>query len=207
MKLNEFHDESDPALGMKADQMHADHEIQMARADCYKIAKYAIDLHNMLKDVPDSANLEGWVQKKITIAAEYMGSVKHYLEYEKISGSGITVAESKRQGVAEGLNEFAPPSSSDGDDGFSEETLKQLAAQWFNGDEDPKVERTLAAAGWEIGQDEGYDDEPGVFVVQSGDINGDSYLSWPANELRQGVAEAPQDPINYNAAITGSYYE
>ena len=59
MKLNEFHDESDPALGMKADQMHADHEIQMARADCYKIAKYAIDLHNMLKDVPDSANLEG----------------------------------------------------------------------------------------------------------------------------------------------------
>ena len=24
---------------------------------------------------------------------------------------------------------------------------------------------------------------------------------------QQGVAEAPQDPINYNAAITGSYYE
>jgi hypothetical protein len=93
MKLNEFHDDSDPALGMKAEQMHADHEIQMARADCYKIAKYAIDLHNMLKDIPDSANLEGWVQRKITIASDYMSSVKHYLEYEKISGAGITVAE------------------------------------------------------------------------------------------------------------------
>ena len=46
-----------------------------------------------------------------------------------------------------------------------------------------------AAAGWEIGQDEGYDDEPGVFVVQAGDVNGNSYLSWPADELRD-LAEA-----------------
>ena len=87
------------------------------------------------------------------------------------------------------LAEFAPSDSSNGDDGFSEETLKQLAAQWYNGDEDPEVERTLMAAGWEIGQDEGYDDEPGVFVVQAGDVNGNSYISWPADELRQGVAE------------------
>jgi hypothetical protein len=88
-----------------------------------------------------------------------------------------------------GLNEFAPPGSSDGgDDGFSEDTLKQLAAQWYNGDEDPRVEKTLMAAGWEIGQDEGYDNG-GAFVVQAGDINGDSYLSWPAEEL-EGLAEA-----------------
>jgi len=87
------------------------------------------------------------------------------------------------------VNEFAPPGSNDGDDGFSEETLKRLAAQWYNGDEDPRVERTLMAAGWEIGQDEGYDDEPGVFVVRAGDVNGNSYLSWPAHELKQGVAE------------------
>ena len=87
------------------------------------------------------------------------------------------------------LNEFAPPSDDGGDDGFSDETLKRLAAQWYNGDEDPKIERTLAAAGWEIGQDEGYDDEPGVFVVQAGDVNGNSYLSWPADELRD-LAEA-----------------
>jgi len=86
--------------------------------------------------------------------------------------------------VAESLTEFAPPGSSDGDDGFSEETLKRLAAEWYRGDEDPAVERTLAAAGWEIGQDEGYDEEPGVFVVQSGDVNGNSYLSWSASELQ-----------------------
>ena len=87
------------------------------------------------------------------------------------------------------LYEFAPPSGDDGDDGFSDETLKRLAAQWYNGDEDPRVEKTLMAAGWEIGQDEGYDDEPGVFVVRAGDVNGNSYMSWPADELRQGMAE------------------
>jgi hypothetical protein len=88
------------------------------------------------------------------------------------------------------IAEFAPPGSGDdGNDGFSDDTLKRMAAQWYNGDEDPRVEKTLMAAGWEIGQDEGYDDEPGVFVVQAGDVNGNSYMSWPANELRQGMAE------------------
>ena len=99
---------------------------------------------------------------------------------------------------AESLSEFAPPDSGDGggdDDGFDEDTLRKLAAQWFNGDEDPQVERLLAAAGWEIGQDEGYDDEPGVFVVLSGDDDGRSYMSWPAEELRSSMSEGPETGI------------
>jgi len=104
------------------------------------------------------------------------------------SGEKTQAAMTKmKQGMAEGLNEFAM-SDNDGNDGFSDDTLRQLAAQWYNGDEDPKVEQTLAAAGWEIGQDEGYDDTPGVFVVQAGDINGRSYISWPAHEL-EGLEE------------------
>jgi len=93
------------------------------------------------------------------------------------------------------LAEFAPggPDGGGGDDGFDDETLRRLAAQWLNGDEDPRVEKALAAAGWEIGQDEGYDDEPGVFVVQSGDVNGHSFMSWPAPELRQLMNEATGD--------------
>lgn len=86
------------------------------------------------------------------------------------------------------LKEFAPPGSGDSNDGFSDDTLKRLAAQWYHGDEDPRIEQTLAAAGWEIGQDEGYDDEPGVFVVQAGDVNGNSYMSWSAQEL-EGLSE------------------
>jgi hypothetical protein len=101
----------------------------------------------------------------------------------------------KKYGMLDDLNEFAMGGGDDdGNDGFSDDTLKQLAAQWYNGDEDPRVESTLAAAGWEIGQDEGYDDTPGVFVVQAGDINGNSYISWPAHEL-EGLDEAVDPEI------------
>lgn len=85
--------------------------------------------------------------------------------------------------VKKPVREFAlPGDDGSGDDGFDDETLKRLAAQWWQGDEDPRVERTLAASGWEIGQDEGYDNG-GVFVVRAGDINGNSYMSWPSEDL------------------------
>jgi hypothetical protein len=108
----------------------------------------------------------------------------------------------KSESVAEGLNEFDMSGSDGGDDGFSEETLKRLAAQWWNGDEDPRVEKLLMSAGWEIGQDEGYDDEPGVFVVQTGDDRGDSYISWPAHELKQGVAEGENAILSPGTEVT-----
>jgi hypothetical protein len=114
---------------------------------------------------------------------------------ELMQSHGTTNEES-----AESLSEFAPSDSGDGggdDDGFDEDTLRKLAAQWFAGDEDPQVERLLAAAGWEIGQDEGYDDEPGVFVVLSGDDDGRSYISWPAEEMRSDVAEARPDVMRH----------
>lgn len=103
------------------------------------------------------------------------------------------VTESLTERRQQGLIEFAPAGSGDGgDDGFDERMLKQFAAQWWNGDEDPKAEKTLLAAGWEIGQDEGYDNG-GVFVVQAGDEHGKSYISWPAEELEQGMTEASID--------------
>jgi hypothetical protein len=58
-----------------------DHEVQMARADLYKIAKYAIKLHDMLKSVSETEGLEGWQQAKITKAADYISSVYHNLDY------------------------------------------------------------------------------------------------------------------------------
>lgn len=64
-----------------------DHEVQMARAELYKIAKYAIKLHEMLKNVSEEQGLEGWVQSKITKSADYIGSVYHNLDYEMKFGS------------------------------------------------------------------------------------------------------------------------
>jgi len=51
----------------------------MAKRELFKIAKYAMMLHDSLQD---EDQLEGWVQSKITKAADYMGTVAHYLEYE-----------------------------------------------------------------------------------------------------------------------------
>jgi len=73
----------------------ADHEVQMARADLYKIAKYAIKLHDMLKGVDEEEGLEGWQQAKITKAADYMSSVFHNMEYDQKFGDDQQMAESK----------------------------------------------------------------------------------------------------------------
>lgn len=70
-------------LGELADIAERDHEVQMARAELYKIAKYAIKLHDLLKNVTEAEGIEGWQQSKITKAADYMGSVYHSLEYDK----------------------------------------------------------------------------------------------------------------------------
>ena len=69
-------------LATLAYKAEADHEVQMARSDLYKIAKYSIKLHEMMKGVTEQEGIEGWVQSKITKAADYIGSVYHYLDYE-----------------------------------------------------------------------------------------------------------------------------
>ena len=57
----------------------SDREGAMAKADLYKLANYSLKL---FKKLDDDAQLEGWVQAKITKAADYIASVFHYLEYE-----------------------------------------------------------------------------------------------------------------------------
>ena len=73
----------DEGLADLAQRAEQDHEVQMARAELYKLAKYSIKLHEMLKGVSEAEGLEGWVQSKITKAADYLGSVYHHLEYEQ----------------------------------------------------------------------------------------------------------------------------
>ena len=73
-------------LGDLAHRAEQDHEVQMARAELYKLAKYAIKLHEMLKNVSEQEGLEGWVQSKITKSAEMIGSVYHHLDYQEATG-------------------------------------------------------------------------------------------------------------------------
>mgnify|MGYP000474679778 CR=1 FL=1 len=69
-------------LGELAHEAEKDHEVQMARSDLYKTAKYAVAIHKMLKDVSEMEGIDGWVQAKITKAADYLGAVKHHMEGE-----------------------------------------------------------------------------------------------------------------------------
>jgi hypothetical protein len=90
----------------------------------------------------------------------------------------------KRGRAEEEIEEFAPVGGDDREPD-EEEILRQLAAQWWNGTEQQmaKAQSTLAAMGWEIGQDESGDDDAGVFVIRAGDENGNSYMAFPHSEL------------------------
>lgn len=75
-----MHDDMQPdTLNPAPAGAQQDHEGAMARADLYKLANYSLKL---FKKLDDSAQLEAWVQAKITKAADYIASVYHYLEYE-----------------------------------------------------------------------------------------------------------------------------
>ena len=103
-------------------------------------------------------------------------------------GKGYIVTK----GVAEGLNEFA---ADDGDSGGEDDALHKYARMWWAGDDatQQQIEKVLARMGWEIGEDEGGYDNGGVFVVRAGDVNGNSYTSWAAEDLTEGVAEGELD--------------
>ncbi len=68
------------------------HEAKMARADLFKLAQYSFKLFKMINE---NQELEGWVQAKITKAADYIASVYHYMEYEmKVNEYGDAIENS-----------------------------------------------------------------------------------------------------------------
>ena len=54
-------------------------EMEMAKAELYKLEKYSFKLGQMLDHLPA---LEGWTASKITKAADYLSSVYHKLDYD-----------------------------------------------------------------------------------------------------------------------------
>ena len=91
-----------------ASDVHMDHEVQMAREECYHAAEHALAIHKLLRNISEQQGLEGWVSSKITLANDYLNTVREHLEYELLQpqiddvAMGIPIAESEQQGVAEG---------------------------------------------------------------------------------------------------------
>ena len=54
-----------------------DDEVEMVISDLHKLEKYAPEVAQLASQY---SNLPGWVQAKITLAADYLGKVYHYLD-------------------------------------------------------------------------------------------------------------------------------
>jgi hypothetical protein len=63
---------------------YPDPEGEMAKQQLYKVAKYAAELYKMLDD---NDELDSWVQDKLSKISDNISSVKHYIEYEKMTNS------------------------------------------------------------------------------------------------------------------------
>jgi len=88
-----------------------DHEAKMARADLYKLAQYSVKLFKMIDEYED---LDGWVQAKITKASDYISSVYHYVEYEKMA----------KDAMDQGPNDF--------EESVEQKIRNSLKEQWLN---------------------------------------------------------------------------
>lgn len=105
------------------------HEGQMARADLYRAAKNAMKLFQMIEE---SQELEGWVQAKLTKAADYIDSVYHYMEYQAKFGDG-TVATSIDDITGEATVEKEDPISEEDDEVEMKESYNQKLQSLLEG--------------------------------------------------------------------------
>ena len=69
------------SIDMGVQKHHDDHEGNMAKRQMFKTAEYAAEIFDMLDD---DEELPAWIQSKLTKIADYIGVVKHYLEYDKV---------------------------------------------------------------------------------------------------------------------------
>ena len=94
----------DAGMGMNHDSEGEGH---MAKRQLTDVHEYSGKLLQMLSDNTD---LEPWVQAKITIAADYIKTVKHYLEYEMKDGGMDQVTPDYGPNVPSMGDKFPPMS-------------------------------------------------------------------------------------------------
>ncbi len=73
-------------MGVDNTHDHEDHEGSMAKRQMFKTAEYATIIFDMLDD---NEELPAWIQSKLTKVADYIGVVKHYLEYDHVMGEKL----------------------------------------------------------------------------------------------------------------------
>lgn len=72
------------AMAQEPPMPEMDEEGAMAKRQLHDMEKYSRELSQMLTD---TTQLESWVQAKLTKAADYLKTVKHYVEYGMEEGA------------------------------------------------------------------------------------------------------------------------
>jgi len=72
------------AMAQEPSMPEMDEEGAMAKRQLHDMEQYARELSEMLTD---TTQLESWVQAKLTKAADYLKTVKHYVEYGMEEGA------------------------------------------------------------------------------------------------------------------------
>ena len=67
---------------VKHGESRVDHEVKMAKADLFATAKNAQEIMMYLKDRTEEEGIKGWMQSYITLANDYLNSVKESIQYE-----------------------------------------------------------------------------------------------------------------------------
>lgn len=70
-----------------------DHEVTMAREECFHASEDAAKLHDLLQQVSEVQGLDGWVSEKISLAADYLKTVREFLEYQLMQSQGENMSE------------------------------------------------------------------------------------------------------------------
>jgi hypothetical protein len=74
------------SIDMGLDHHDDDHEGNMAKRQMYRTAKYAVEIFD---NIHDDDVFPAWIQSKMTKIADYIGVVKHYLEYDHVMGEKL----------------------------------------------------------------------------------------------------------------------
>ena len=69
------------SIDMEIEHDDGDHEGSMAKRQMFKTAQYAADIFDMIEE---GEEFPAWIQSKMTKIADYIGVVKHYLEYDEV---------------------------------------------------------------------------------------------------------------------------
>ena len=74
------------SIDMGVQKHHDDHEGNMAKRQMFKTAQYAVEIFD---NIHDDDVFPSWIQSKMTKIVDYIGVVKHYLEYDHVMGEKL----------------------------------------------------------------------------------------------------------------------